>query len=72
MSQMSPEEEDAVQAELEALQREALVSYPYVFKVAFADHSACYTRCARADTSVITKCTCGGTRRVDTCHGGRR
>lgn len=26
MSQMSPEEEDAVQAELEALQREALVS----------------------------------------------
>jgi hypothetical protein len=26
MSQMSPEEEEAVQAELEALQREALVS----------------------------------------------
>lgn len=33
MSQMSPEEEEAVQAELEALQREALVSTPGLSKV---------------------------------------
>jgi hypothetical protein len=74
MSSMSPEEEEAVQAELEALEREAMVRLACL-RIGIGvktDFAACYTQRPRGYARQSARCASGRAGRVSTCRGGRR
>jgi hypothetical protein len=71
MSQMSPEEEEAVQAELEALQQESMVCVsPLLRKTPVLTRAASCIECASPDASQSTKRARGRTGRHRHRRGG--